>query len=456
VEAEIAQIQALDSKFSNRTMKIRGLIIAALVFFVLAGILYRSEHHKPAEDTAKADTPPTILKLDQAAIIRLEISKKDNQPIRLAKADSGNWQITEPKPLAADQSTVSSILSALSALDSQRLVEEKAGDLKPYGLDQPASQVAVTTKDNKTQKLLIGDDTPTGGAAFAKLAADPRVFTLASFSKTNLDKGLNDLRDKRLITVNSDKISRLELIRKGQVIEFGRNKEDWQILKPKPLRADSSQVDELVRKLIDARMDLSGTDDKEVASAFAKGNPVGTAKVTDQSGTQQLEIRKNKDTYYAKSTIVEGAYKVVSDLAAGLEKGLDDFRNKKLFDFSYNDPNKVELHSRSKASFLARKDADWWCNGKKMDASSVHELISKLRDLTATKFPESGFAGPEIEATVTSDDGKRTEKVLISKSGNGYMAKREHEPALYQLESSAVDSLQQAADGIKPATSAAK
>ena len=44
------------------------------------------------------------------------------------------------------------MVSTLSSLDSQRLVDEKAGDLKPYGLDQPAVELRIITKDNKSQK----------------------------------------------------------------------------------------------------------------------------------------------------------------------------------------------------------------------------------------------------------------------------------------------------------------
>ena len=53
-------------------MKIRGLIVAALVFLALAGILYWSEHRKP-DETAKAATaaPPAILKLDEASSLSL-------------------------------------------------------------------------------------------------------------------------------------------------------------------------------------------------------------------------------------------------------------------------------------------------------------------------------------------------------------------------------------------------
>jgi hypothetical protein len=444
-------------------MKIRGLIVAAVIFFVLAGILYWSDHHKPAEEAAKAsaDTPPAILKLDASAITRLDIEKRDAKPIALTKTDAGEWKITEPQPFGADQTVVSGILSTLSSLNSERVVEEKATDPKQYGLEQAAFQLDITEKDHKTQRLLIGDDTPTGGAAYAMLVGDSRVFTMASYAKTSLDKSLNDLRDKRLLTVNPDKISRLELLRKNQDIELGRNKDEWQVLKPKPLGADSFQVSELIRELTDARMDLSSSDSKELATAFAHSTPLATAKVTDESGTEELQVRKghqdkthagqSNDTYYAKSSVVEGIYKISPELGHALDKGLEDFRNKKLFDFG--DPNKVELHIGSKAYFLVRSGEDWWQDGKKMDGGTVQSLISKLRDFTADKFLDSGSANPTIDVTVTSDDGGRVEKVLLAKSNDGYVAKRENDSAFYQLNSRSVDDLEKAADEVKPAAS---
>lgn len=442
-------------------MKIRGLVVAALVFLILAGVLYWSSHHKPGEETAKAsaDTSPVILKLDQNTINKVELKKKDAEPIVLVKNDTGDWQITEPKSLRADPSTVSGVLSSLSSLNSDRLVEDKVSDLKRYGLDPPAVEADITEKGNKAQKLLFGDDTFSGSAVYAMLAGDPRLFSVSAYTKNGIDKSLNDLRDKRLLTLDSDKISRVELLRKNQDIEFGRTKDEWQILKPKPLRADNTQVDELVRKLTDARMDLSATSDKNIkntASDFAKASPVATAKVTDQSGTQELQVRKNKDIYYAKSSVADGAYKVSSDVGQALDKNLDDFRNKKLFDFGFTDPNRVELHNGSKSYLLERNKEDWWSNGKKMDPESVESLISKLRDLSAAQFIDSGFVKPEIEATVTCDDGKRAEKISISKSGDHYIAKRENDSTLYELDASSVDNLLKRADDVKPVPAAIK
>jgi hypothetical protein len=304
----------------------------------------------------------------------------------------------------------------------------------------------------------MGDDTPAGGGAvYVKLDSDPRVFTIASYSKTGILKTPEDLRDKRLLTVDSDKISRVELNvqtkGKAQTIEFGRNKDEWSILKPKPLRADNLLVGELVRKVQDAKMDtaVSADDAKKAASAFASGTPVATIKLTDASKTQELQVRKSKDDYYAKSNAVEGVYKVSSDLGSGLDKGLDDYRNKKLFDFGFSEPAKIEMHDGLKAYLFTKSGEDWSSSGKKMDPTSVQSFIDKLRDLSAGKFVDSGFTNAAIDVTVTSTDGKRVEKVLISKSGDKYVAKRENEPSLYELESKTVTDLATAANDVKPA-----
>lgn len=337
------------------------------------------------------------------------------------------------------------------------MVEEKASNLSPYGLDVPKFEVDLTGKNNHLQQLLLGDATPAGNAIYAKLGGDPRIFTIPSYDKSSIDKSANDLRDKRLLTVNPDKISEVDLVAKKQDIAFGRNKDAWQIVKPKPLRADATQVDSLVRALTDAKIELSPTDDqKKTAAAFASAVPVATAKVTAESGTQELQVRKNKDEYFAKSSAVQGIYKVPNTLGQALDKSVEDFRNKKLFDLGSDDPNKIEVRDGSKTYFLTRSGEDWWSgNAKKEDPGTVQDLVDKIRELSASKFVDSGFGAPLLDLTVTSNDGKKVEKIAISKSGGNYIAIRENEPAtLYQLDPKTVDDLTKSAADVKPATAA--
>jgi len=432
-------------------MKPHSLIVATIVLLALVGVLYWSNHRKPADETAKAnEASPAILKLDEASITKVEVKKPGSEAVVLTKSDSGAWQIIEPKPFRADQTNVSSTLSSLASLNSQRVIEDKPSDLRQYGLQPPAVEVNVTEKDTKSQKLLLGDDTPNGSGVYAMLAGDPRVYTIASYNRSSIAKTLNDFRDKRLLPVSAEQVSRLDIIRKNQVLEFGRTKDGWQFLQPKPMRADNTQVGDLVQKLTDARMDLTRTEN-ESASAFAAGTPIATAKVTEPSGTQELQIKKNKDTYYAMSTAVDGIYKVNADLSQALEKGVDDFRSKKLFDFGFTDPIKVEIHADSKSYILTRSSQDWWDNGKKMDVETVAPLLSDLRDLSADKFTDSGFANPAINIAVSSEDGKSTKKVSVTKSSDGYLAQRENDPAIYHLAVSSIEDVLKAAENVKPA-----
>jgi hypothetical protein len=436
-------------------MRLR-LMAGALVLAALAAGLYYSNKQKSAEASkppSSADTPPKILTLSEADITKISLQKKGADETVLEKNNAGKWELTAPKHYLADQDTVNQLVTSAASVNSDRLVEDKPGDVAAYGLQPPSLEVDITTKAGKTSKLRLGDDTPTNSGSYAMLDGDARLFTIASYTKTGLDKAVNDLRDKRLLTFDQDKLSRVELVAKKQDIEFGRDKDQWQIVKPKPLRADGLQVEELIRKLKDVKMDLAVTDDnaKKAVTGFASGTLVATVKFTDPSGTQQIEVRKSKDDYYAKSSAVDGVHKVTGELATGLDKGVDDFRNKKLFDFGFSEPTKIEIHDGGKTYVFQKTGEDWSAGGKKMDNTSVQSLVDKLRDLSASKFVDSGFGTASTDITVTSNDGKRAEKVLISKQGSDAVAKRENEAALYGLEAKTVDELSKAASDVKEA-----
>lgn len=440
-------------------MRSRGLLIATVLLLILGGAVWWSNRHTAAEEAKpKPDTTPKILSMPEDQIAQLSLKRREGEELVLKKNAAGKWEMAQPQQYRVDADAANGITNTLASLNGGEVVEEKASNLSAFGLNSPSLEVTITKKDGKIQKLLVGDDTPTGGDVYVKLAGESRVLTMPSYSKTSLDKTAQDLRDKRLLTFDSDKLTRVELTAKKQTIEFGRNNQnEWQILKPRPLRADGWQIEELIRKLKDAKMESTTDEDaKKAASAFASGTVAGGARVTDNAGTQSIEVRKSKDDYYAKSSSVDGVYKVSSDLGQGLEKGLDDFRNKKLFDFGFSEPNKIEIRRDGTSTVYAKSGDKWFTGPKQVDAGSLQSYIDKLRDLSAAKFVESGFTAPAVEITVNSNDNKRVEKVLISKGGNDYFAKRENEPSIYQLDSKAVDEMLKAASEIKTAQQQSK
>ena len=443
-------------------MKSTGLLVAVGLLLVAgAGVWWSNKSEaekgsKPAEGAA-----PKILSLVESDIVRVEWKRAAGESTVVEKDAAGAWKISAPVAYAADREAVLGLLTAVSAITSEKLVDEKPADVAGFGLTRPGTQIVVKLKDGKTRTLSIGDDAPVGGGAYAQVDGDVRVFTLASFTRGNLDKKAADLRDRRLLTFDAEKLSRIELNAKGAAIEFARSAPgEWAIARPRPVRADNWQVEELLRQLKEAKLDatLDAEQQKDLARQFAASAPLATVSVSDPAGTQKLELRRNKENkLYAHSSAVEGFHLLPDEAAKAVDKSLDDFRNHKLFDFGFSDPTKIEYKDSARQISLSKAGDRWLAAAKPMDAVGVQGLIDRLRELAAAKFADSGFTTPAIELSVVSKDGKLTEKVAVSKAGERYIARREGDASLYELDAKSVEALQKAAQ-IKeePAKSGAK
>lgn len=434
-------------------MKMRQLLVAAVVLAALAATLYWSNHRKPATSVtaASSTTNSKVIALNQDDISKLEVKKKGGDDVVLSRVGPSSWKITSPKPLVADQDTVSSMLYDLAPMDGATLIADKPADLKQFGLADPEAQVTATSKDGKANTILLGDETPTGDSAYVMLSGDNKVYSVSKNSKANLDKSLADLRDKRLMPVDFDKISSVEIGGGKLHMTFGSADGKWTVRSPANLRGDTSMMETIIEKLRTSTMDpsLPEAEVKKDASLYASGAPIATIKATDASGSQQLQIRKAADGYYAKTTAMEGVFKVPNELGDAVNKDAEDFREKRVFDFADQDPDKLEMHDGSKAVYLMRNGEDWWQDGKKMDPLSVQDFLRPIRSLTATKFATSGFANPEISFMVTSNDGKRVEKVDIAKNGNDYLARRSDGATLYEVDSKAIEDMRKGASDLK-------
>jgi len=230
-------------------MNPKRLIVAAALLIGLSGALWYSNKQESEKANAPSpDAPPKILDLPNDQFAKIEIDRMGGEPVVLTKA--ADWSIDVPKKLPADPNAATAYVATLASLVSDRLVNDNTTDFAPYGLKDPILTVTVTMKDGKSHKVHIGDDAPTGSATYARLAGDAKLYLVPTSTKAALEKTWRDLRDKRLLPFDSEKLTRIEL----GAIEFGKNNGGaWTILKPKALRADNFAAEELARKLKESR-----------------------------------------------------------------------------------------------------------------------------------------------------------------------------------------------------------
>jgi hypothetical protein len=442
-------------------MKFRGLLVAVVVLAALGGFLYWSQKHPTALQPKAAETPlmPTLVPASDNTITGVTLQKRGAAPIVLASNPSGQWTITSPTAAPANHSSVMRLLGNLTNLRAGAIIEDHATDPGRYGLADPSLTVEVTAKGRQAERLLLGDTTPTNNGVYAMVPGDPHIYTIPSYVSDALNQPLDNLRDKRLLPFNVGDVTGVELDRSGQAIVIDHQQDMWQIEKPSVYRASGSAVDSLLHDLVNAQFDSSATPE-QAASGFAKAAPFETIRLTAGTGakarTDTLEVRKatTGGDFYGKASVFSGTWKLDPSVDSALTKGLDDLRDKHLFDFGFNEPLNISYQANGTDLSLVRSNADWFQNGKKMDFDSVDALVSALRGLAATKFVTSGFTKPDVEITVVSENGKLTEKIQIQKTKDGAIVKREDGPTLYALDADTVNPLFSAASGVKPAAPA--
>jgi hypothetical protein len=281
---------------------------------------------------------------------------------------------------------------------------------------------------------------------------DARVFTVSTGTKSTFEKTPQDLRDKRLLTFDSNKLSRVEVTaNKDPKYVFGKNAHgEWQIVEPKPIRADNFAVEDLIRKVKESRME--GEDELKKANlTWERLDKAGELKFVTPSEIQTLELRRNpkEKAYFVKTSVVDGAYKIHDDLGDAMTAGVQSYRNGKVFDFGYNEPAKVEVRDGSKTYTFQKSGEKWTKNGAQADSTKVQMLIDKIRELKATEFHDQGWDKPGVEITVSWQDGKRQDKVAFLKTEKVLYAKRDGEPTIYAFEPKAIDEILKSAAELK-------
>jgi hypothetical protein len=436
-------------------MNPKSLLIAVGILAILGGAVYYTKENPPPTGEEK----PSIVEVDKEQIQEITISQAGNDPITVQRGEGDEWKFAPPLTIPADSSAVGFLADSAASLEADRVVEENITDWKPFGLDEPALTVEVKLKDGESHRVLFGSETPTGAALFARLDGDPRLFTVYSYTKTSFEKQVFDLRDKKLLSAKPDTVSRVVLNTGGRTIEFGKSGEtNWQILRPQPLRADNFTVGDLVRAVQNAEMIAVVAEGESPPAEYGFSKPYATVEVVDEGGAHTLTIVKAgaeaEAKYYARSSDLEGVYEVSSTMAESLNKQLEDFRNKKLFDFGFSDLTKLELRDGDTRVVVEKKDDQWVLSsegGRELESQKVQTLIDSLRNLSATSFASDvaseqnkyGLGSPAIEAEVTQMENAAAERVLItSPSQDRVYAARQGQPTTYEVEKSAVEEIQ--------------
>jgi len=431
-------------------------LVAAVILAVLWGSFKLYDRHKGHQPpAAEAKSQEKVFPIASSHIQSFTLKGRDGKAFT-CRREGSNWVIAQPARLPADQSSVSGFLSSLADATIDEIVDPHPLSLKDFGLNDPAETVQVTTDSNPQQfTLLLGDETPTSGGLYAQAAGNPRVFTLASYLKSSLEKSQFDFRDKRAVTLDVDQIRRIDVDAKGKRWTLEKNPEGiWDLVLPPPVRADHFTVDNLISQVRGLSMKSTVAEDKKSAAKYGFNAPTLTVKFTSPGGTQTVILgKKDGDRYDAMNSALNPVFTVDSNFLTQFQKDPADLRDKDLFSFSTFDAKRVEIETPGGHwTFEQQKDKWKETSPKQKDvtADKIDGLLSDIRGLRAESFPKShpedlaafGLAKPQYRFQVQFGEKHQTETVEASKSGDQVYGRRSTDPIPSQLAKTALDAIE--------------
>ena len=429
--------------------------------------VYAREHGKPAvfvlgESVLRDATRPvadfrdrTVLAFDAKDVTGFEVTTPD-QTLAVERADKA-WRMTRPAPLAADGELIGEFLDKLAAQKVKEFVADGPVATASYGLDRPTRLTIFTGRDKERvgRTLLLGrvDDAKKG--LYVMRPGESSVLLVPDEVAKQVPRNVAVLRDKVVVSVDRDKVAKLELESAKGTVTAAREKDQWTLVAPQALPADQVEVGAVLTKLRDLRAQGFLSDDASgIARYLAK--PQVRVTLTEQGGVTttvllgpSTETRGGAPVAYAaiagKGPVVLVDAKVLEDLS----RSATELRDRRLLgDLVPRDVKRVRVSAGGQTAVLERKGEDDWrmlepAKGG-ANASKVNDLLYGLRGLRwreivapagqdAARF---GVDAPTLEVALFKGDGGEIATIIVGKrEGELAYVRTKAQPAIYSVES---------------------
>jgi len=396
-----------------------------------------------------------VLAFDQKDVTALEIITRDDT-IAVEQAD-GRWKLTRPRALPADGDTLRDFLEKLRAARVKEFVAEAPRSLEPFGLDRPV-KVSIHTgrdKDRATKTLLFGRGDPAKKGVYAMRAGESAVVVIPDETWAAVPKNVAVLRDKTVVEVERDKVTRLEIESPKGAVTLAQENGRWKITAPEALPADQVEAGAVLFKLRELRAQAFLSEDAAGVPRYL-AKPTVRVTISEQGApaprtlllAPSPERRGGAPTAYAglagRGPVVLVDGKVLEELG----RSVDDLRDRVLLSgLEPKDIKRMRVRAGGQTVLVERSgDVDWKLveGGRgSAKAATVDNLLYALRALkwksiatpTGDEPARYGLDAPTLEVTLLKADGAELAALLVGKrDGERAWVKLKAAPAIYAVD----------------------
>ena len=243
----------------------------------------------------------TLLALDREKVNTIELETPKGRTV-LSKAED-TWGIKEPEEASADQGMINDLLWDLTTTRVKEFVDDDAKTLKPYGLDVPPVTVRLLDPQGKLLSTLTLARASNEEGAYVRVGDSQAVTLVEARLYERLDKGPFDFRLRQLLSFETWDVGKMELSRNGQEILLEKRKDEWELKKPKQVKAKYSAVIDLLNEIKNLKWQKVIAKGPTDLSFYGLDKPVATFTLTKTDGKSLGTVllgKSEEDLVYAK------------------------------------------------------------------------------------------------------------------------------------------------------------
>jgi Domain of unknown function (DUF4340) len=434
----------------------RSTLILLLVAAIAGVAIYLIEIKpgKPRDDDT-ADKSVPAFKFNREDITGISLVR-GGQTVSLENQNN-KWVITQPINAAADESALNSMIGDLVSARVEREFLPPGGDLKQYGLSEPAVKLEVKLKNGETHRVELGSKDQIGTSAYAKINGSQNVAIISSGLLTNADKSLNDLRDRSVLGATLYELSSVKLFNEDGSYELEKKEGEWKIKSSSDAPADDAQVNNLLSELGGAKAAeiVSETIDDPAKYGLDKSKISITTRLT-AGGERSVGIGSKVDeNYYAKISDRPQLIKVDKSFYDKLNTKLATLRSKQFVKLNRDELTKVYIKNTNVTLVAEKKDDKWLVTepaDKKDKEASTFKIFTPLETQATDVLDKptgaiaAKLAKPAVEVRLTDKNGKTTILKISAADGEDVYVRVEGRPEIYKVAKSLLDGLNFKAD----------
>jgi hypothetical protein len=390
-------------------MRFRNNIILLIILAALGGYVYYTEFRNKDEERKLEDAKRKVFQFEGKDVSEIKITQ-DGKTIAGVRKNEKDWSIAEPPGLEADSGEWETLASHIAGLEKERVVNENATDLAPFGLAAPLVQLSVKRMDGQSVDILLGDENPKKTLRYAKISTSPEVF-LSPNMISNFRKSLTDLRNKTIIEMLPDEVDRFVIVDGGKKTSFRKAGEDWLLDAPTEGKADSNEV----TALLSAIQFLRATDFADDATDPRKtGLDASALQLTmHDTKTQKdrtLLVGKEKEPgkFFARDASRPVVFIIDKQAPDKLRQPQSAWRDKTIAKVDRDKIDEIEITKGTEKIALKKSESDWkLADGKKASSDAVLGLMDVLdferaREIVdSPKAPASyGLDKPRVQVSL--------------------------------------------------------